>query len=216
MPSPGPNSSFATLRQFVRERAQVEVCDLCGAEVAADHQHLIEPERRQLVCACDPCAILFPGQAGAKYRRVPRRIRALANFRLTDAQWESLLIPINMAFFFDSFPAGRVLAIYPSPAGATESLLALDAWDEIVRDNPVLRVMEPDVEALLVNRMGRAHGSPDAEYYLVPIDECYKLVGLIRTHWAGLSGGKKVWEEIGRFFAGLRARSTPASEAPHA
>ena len=56
--------------------------------------------------------------------------------------------------------------------------------------------LEPDVEALLVNRIGEAR-----ECYRVGIDECYKLVGLIRTHWRGLSGGQAVWDEIGRFFA---------------
>ena len=98
-----------------------------------------------------------------------------------------------------------MLALYPSPAGPTESLLALDSWDEIVRDNPALREMEPDVEALLVNRVGGA-----GEYYIVPIDECYKLVGLIRAHWRGLSGGTEVWREIKGFYASLSERADPA------
>ena len=45
-------------------------------------------------------------------------------------------------------------AFYPSPAGATESLLPLTAWEEIVRENPALREMQPDVEALLVRANG--------------------------------------------------------------
>ena len=57
--------------------------------------------------------------------------------------------------------------------------------------------MEPDVEALLINRVG-----PAREYFLAPIDECYRLVGLIRLHWRGLSGGTEVWKEIQGFFAG--------------
>jgi hypothetical protein len=209
------NSSFAALRRFVRERAPVERCELCGAELSADHQHLIEPSSRKLVCACDPCAILFSNQEG-KYRRVPRRIRFLRDFRLTDAQWESLMIPINMAFFFHSAPAGRVVALYPSPAGATESLLTFESWDEIVRENPILKEMEPDVEALLVNRVASARGQAAAEYYLAPIDECYKLVGLIRARWRGLSGGAEVWEEIGRFFVELKRRAGAIGEVAHA
>lgn len=177
---------------------------MCSAELAAEHQHLVEPTSRQLVCACDPCGILFCGQTGTKYKRVPRRIRALPDFRLTDGQWDSLMIPIKLAFFFQSTPDGKVLALYPSPAGPTESLLALDSWNEIVRDNPVLREMEPDVEALLVNRVGE-----EGQYYLVPIDECYKLVGLIRMHWRGLSGGTEVWREIKGFYAGLKERASP-------
>jgi hypothetical protein len=205
-------SPLAALRRFVRPRsAAVERCEMCSAELSAEHQHLVEPSSRQMVCACDPCAILFSGQAEIKYKRVPRRIRSLPDFRLTDAQWESLAIPIQLAFFFNSTPDGKVLALYPSPAGPTESLLALDSWDEIVRDNPVLRELEPDVEALLVKRVGGQH-----EYYLVPIDECYKLVGLIRAHWRGLSGGTEVWREIGQFYAALKERSSPARETTRA
>ena len=126
----------------------------------------------------------------------------MTNFQLTDAQWESLPIPIGMAFFFHSSASGKVVALYPSPAGATESLLDFESWDEIVGDNPVLAEMEADTEALLVNRVRGA-----AEYYLLPIDECYKLVGLIRTHWHGLSGGTQMWEAIGKFFAELKKKA---------
>jgi hypothetical protein len=45
------------------------------------------------------------------------------------------------------------------------------------------------------------------EYYVAPIDECYKLVGLIRANWRGLSGGAEVWERISRFFCDLKAKS---------
>ena len=201
-----PQSAFRNLnalRRFVRQRAVVERCEMCSAELAAeDHQHLVDPLSRQLVCACDACAILFSGQAEMKYRRVPRRIRYLADFHITDAEWDSLMLPINLAFFFKSTPDGKQVALYPSPAGPTESLLTLDAWDEIVQDNAILKEMEPDVEALLVNRVGSTR-----EYYLVPIDECYKLVGLIRAHWRGLSGGAEVWKEIERFFDGLKERA---------
>ena len=60
-------------------------------------------------------------------------------------------------------------AMYPSPAGATESLLPLTAWTTLVADNPVLGQLEPDVEALLVNRVGESR-----EYFLAPIDACYE------------------------------------------
>jgi hypothetical protein len=194
---------FAALRRFVRARpSAVERCEMCSAELPTDHQHLVEPSSRQLLCACQACAILFSGHAETKYRRVPRRIRYLSTFQLTDAQWDSLMIPIGMAFFFHSTPAGKTVTLYPSPAGATESLLDLESWDDIVADNPVLKEMEPDTEALLVNRVKGA-----SEYYIVPIDECYKLVGLIRAYWHGLSGGTEVWEEIGKFFGELKERS---------
>jgi hypothetical protein len=196
------DTPFAVLRRFVRQRAVVERCEMCSAELATEHEHLVDLSTRQMTCACQACAILFSGKANSKYRRVPRRIRYLANFQLTDAQWESLLIPISMAFFFHSSAANKVVALYPSPAGATESLLDLESWEEILRDNPVLREMEHDTEALLVNRVRGA-----SEYYLLPIDECYKLVGLIRTHWHGLSGGTQMWEAIGKFFMELKEKA---------
>ncbi len=192
-------SAFAVLRRFVRQRAAVERCELCSAELPGDHEHLVDTSTRQMTCACQACAILFSGKANPKYRRVPRRIRYLSNFHLTDAQWESLLIPISMAFFFKSSTAGKVMALYPSPAGATESLLDFESWNEILESNPILLDMEPDTEALLVNRV---RGTSD--YYLLPIDECYKLVGIIRTHWHGLSGGTQMWEAIEEFFADLK------------
>ncbi len=145
--------------------------------------------------------------AGGKYKRVARRAQFLANFQMTDPQWENLLIPINMAFFFQSSLESRVVALYPSPAGAVESLLPLDAWNETVQENPALSRLEPDIEALLVNRVGHAHELSKAEYYIAPIDECYRLVGLIRANWKGLSGGAEVWSEIGRFFSELRSQA---------
>ena len=209
-------SAFATLRQFARKRTPVERCEMCSRELAPEHEHLVEPASRKLICACEACAILFDGQSGTKYKRVPRRVRFLADFQLTDAQWDGLMVPIDMAFFFKSTPHGKVVALYPSPAGPTESLLSLETWVDIEQANPILKTMEPDVSALLVNRVGHNRGSVAAEYYVVPIDECYKLVGLIRTHWRGLSGGTEVWREIGAFFAALKKRAGFGHEGAHA
>jgi hypothetical protein len=213
---PDSNSSFAALRQFARKRKPVERCELCSQELARQHPHLIELAARRMVCACNACALLFDGRTGAKYKRVSRRVLSLNDFHLSDGQWDGLMIPINMAFFFNSSTENRIVVLYPSPAGAVESLLPLEAWGEIVRDNPALGGMETDVEALLVNRVGRSRADVPAEYYLVPIDECYKLVGLIRAHWRGLSGGTEVWQEIGRFFADLKTRAVNVSEDTHA
>jgi hypothetical protein len=209
-------SAFAALRQFARKRTAVERCEMCSRELSPDHEHLVEPANRKLVCACMACAFLFEGQTGTKYKRVPRRVQFLRDFQLTDAQWDGLTVPIDMAFFFNSTPHGKVIALYPSPAGPTESLLSLDTWAEIAEMNPVLTQMEADVTALLVNRVGHGRSSSRAEYYLVPIDECYKLVGLIRAHWRGLSGGTEVWREIGVFFAALKKRAGVADEGAHA
>ena len=189
---------------------------MCSRELPVEHEHLVEPVNRKLICACDACAILFEGQSGTKYKRVPRRVLFLRDFQLTEAQWDGLMVPIEMAFFYKSTPQGKVIALYPRPAGPTESLLSLDTWADIWEMNPILNEMEPDVTALLVNRVGHAKGASSAEYYLVPIDECYKLVGLIRTYWRGLSGGTEVWREIGTFFAALKKRAGFGCEGAHA
>jgi len=207
-------SWLAALRPLARPRQPAEQCELCGAGVGPGHQHLIEPPTRHLLCCCDACSILFSGGQQTKYRAVPRDVYALPDLRLTDAQWDSLLIPINVAFLYPSSPDGRVVALYPSPAGATESLLPLATWADLVEQNPVLGQLQDDVEALLVYRLGSTR-----EYYRAPIDICFKLVGLIRARWRGLSGGQEVWDEIATFFADLRARARvqagPRAERAH-
>ena len=207
------SSPFFSLRRFADEESEKsakaveaaqEYCDLCGEPTPSEHRHLLEVSTREIMCVCRPCSILFDSEAASegKYRLVPDRRLFLEDFEMSDVQWESLRIPVDMAFFFYSTPSERVAAFYPSPMGPTESLLKLSAWEELERCNPVLGGMERDVEALLVNRVRGAR-----EHFLVPIDECYSLVGLIRMHWRGLSGGREVWEKIDRFFDDLRERS---------
>src|SRR5262245_9726324 len=110
-------------------------CDLCHAPLNEAHQHLFAPESRDLECVCDACAILFDGQE-QKYRRVPRRVRFLPDFRMADAQWNGLMIPIGIAFLSHNSAADRVTAMYPSPAGPVESELQFETWNEIAEDNP--------------------------------------------------------------------------------
>ena len=207
-PAPAPNA-IAALRRFSRPRPKEERCELCSAALAPEHQHLLDPANRQLLCSCDACAILFSDAAATKYRRVPRRIEAWTDFAIADDQWDALGIPIGLAFFYRSSVTGHIATIYPSPAGGTESLLQEECWEMLCDQNPVLRTLLPDVEALLINRVGGAR-----EYYRVPIDECYKLVGLIRTNWRGLSGGTEVWKRIASFFSDLQSRAVGVK--PHA
>jgi hypothetical protein len=187
--------ALAALRRRAKKREEQERCDLCSAPVAPDHRHLVEVKNRQIACACGACALLFPAQANARYKEVPRDVQRLESFSLTDAQWDGLSIPINIAFFLRNSVQGKMVAFYPSPAGATESLLELDLWNELAGDV----TLRDDVEALVVNRLRPPH-----EYYILPIDHCYRLVGLIRTKWRGLSGGAEVWEAIEGFFGERR------------
>jgi hypothetical protein len=120
---------------------------------------------------------------------------------MDDQEWESLLIPINLAFFVCSSATKKTAAQYPSPGGVMESSLDLEYWDAIANRNPVLAKFEDDVEALLVNRLSTP------QYFRVPIDRCFWLVGIIRTQWHGLSGGEQVWKEIDAFFGELNAQA---------
>ncbi|HEX2105943.1 MAG TPA: DUF5947 family protein [Solirubrobacteraceae bacterium] len=195
-------------RRAAREREQaLERCDLCGAAIAAEHRHLLDLRARELMCACRPCAVLFDRGAagGGHYRLVPDRRLRVEDFRLDDAAWADLRLPVDLAFFVHDSDEDRVRAYYPGPMGATESLLGLDAWKELEAANPVLATLAPDVEALLVDRaQGARH------HFIVPIDDCFALVGLIRTHWKGLTGGRDVWAEIVGFFDRLDRRARPA------
>lgn len=190
-PAPGPGT------------APVELCDMCADPVPPGHRHLVDLNDRRMLCACRACAILFDSSAagGGHLRLLPTRRRRLEGFVLDSALWDRLRIPVEMAFFFHSTPAERVLALYPSPAGPTESLLELEAWADLLSANPVLATIEPDVEALLVSRARDSH-----EHWLVPIDDCYDLVGLIRSNWRGFSGGEEVWAAIDEFFVDLATR----------
>jgi hypothetical protein len=188
-------------QRAVEERqATLEQCELCREVIPPNHRHLLDLSSGELMCACQACKILFDRkEAGAgHYRLVPDRRLAIEDFRLDDESWAALEIPVDMAFFFHSTRAERVSAFYPSPAGPTESLLRFEAWTDIEAANPILGSLEPDVEALLVNRARGAR-----EYFLVPIDDPYRLVALIRGRWRGLTGGQEVWEEIEGFFAEL-------------
>ncbi|MDQ6773436.1 MAG: DUF5947 family protein [Candidatus Dormibacteraeota bacterium] len=209
---PGPSApmaptALATLRSLARPREPGERCELCGSAIAAEHRHLFEPSARMLTCSCQACSLLFTSQAAARYRLVPTRLQLLRGFQLSDERWDELMVPVNLAFFTPSSRERRVVAYFPSPAGATESHLGLDTWRRLEADNPVLRELEPDVEALLVNRVGHAR-----DHFLAPIDECYRLVGLVRFGWRGLSGGAEVWRAIGEFFAGLKSRAKPVGD----
>lgn len=204
---------FSALKRFARTRPAVERCALCSAALDEPHQHLLERASRQIECACDACAILFDAQEEAKYLRVPRRVRQLRDFSFTDLQWEEMMLPINFAFFLRKAKGsaeGKMVAMYPSPAGAIESSIGLDTWDERVAACEPLRAMQPEVEALLVNRVG------EPAYFIVPVDECYRLVGIIRTRWRGLSGGTEVWGAVAEFLRDLQRKAGGSSEVRYA
>jgi hypothetical protein len=187
-----------------------ERCELCTEAIAEEHGHLVDLEARSLLCACRGCHLLFTsdGAGGHRYRAVPDRYRRIAGFDLTAAQWDSLQIPVSVAFFFHNSSMGTVAAFYPGPAGATESELPLDTWEEVAGRYPELADLRPDVEAFLVRATGRDTAEDTAQGYVVPIDACYGLVGNLRRLWRGFDGGSEARAYLDTFFAtvGERAR----------
>jgi hypothetical protein len=178
---------------------RIERCDLCAAELSAEHRHLLHLSERRILCACESCVALRSGDP--ELRPTGTRVALLDDFELSGERWAALSIPIGLAFFLRSSTTGGIVAFYPSPAGATESELDLRSWEELVADNPELGGLEADVEGLIVDRTGER-----PRYAIAPIDECYRLVGLIKTVWDGISGGPRVDEAIARFFDELGER----------
>jgi hypothetical protein len=203
LPLTSRENPFGLLRRMKQPRpAEAEHCELCQAVIPDVHRHLFKISNRQILCACDPCSLRFQGVVGGSFKLIPRDPRFLVDFQMSDAEWDNLALPINLTFIYRDGATHKVIAMYPSPAGATESLLPIRSWESLIAANSALADMEPDVESLLINRVG-----VNREHFVAPIDVCYELVGLIRTHWRGLAGGEKVWAEVENFFAKLRERA---------
>ena len=189
-----------------------ERCELCAELLPDDHGHVVDLETRAMMCACRPCYLVFApdGAGGSRFRAVPDRFVSFPDFTLSGAQWDALQIPVGVAFFFMNSSLNHVAAFYPSPAGATESMLSLDSWEEIVAANPSLATLRPDVEAFLVRSAERRSGDAPPECYLVPVDVCYELVGELRRLWKGFDGGAEAHAALDAFFDRVRTKAKPA------
>ncbi|HSJ43794.1 MAG TPA: DUF5947 family protein [Euzebyales bacterium] len=215
-----------TLARFVGARTRPtpgEACEMCAVAISDDHRHVVDLERRSLLCVCRGCALLFERTAGGtpvpdrrladtrlhprRYRTVPDRYVEITPFTLPGPAWAALQIPVGVAFVVANTQLDRTVAFYPSPGGATESELPLDAWGDIVAANPALAEVEPDVEAVLLRT-----GGDEPTCHVVPVDRCYELVGAMRLHWRGFDGGTEVREQIAAFFDAISARARSPSE----
>jgi hypothetical protein len=178
-------------------------CGFCSEPVPDAHRHVLDGEHETLQCACRACALLFVDApaGGERFRLVPQRRLRLE----TQASPQSLGAPVGLAFFVRRRD-GSVVAHYPSPMGATRWEVDAGMWAGLQEAMPALRDMEPETEALLLNTARGAN-----ERWLVPIDDCYRLVAVVRRHWRGLSGGSEVWGEIDRFFDALQPAPAAAS-----
>jgi hypothetical protein len=179
---------------------QTEKCELCGRPLSDEHRHLLELNERRILCACEPCLAMKSGMEN--YCPVSTRTLWLDDFVFPDELWSAFQLPVGLAFFMRSTGTNSVVALYPSPAGATECELHLESWDKLVEMNPILLDLEADAEALVVNRMVGAH-----QHAIVPIDECYRLVGLIKSTWQGISGGSAIEDAVPKFFDYVRDKA---------
>jgi len=199
------------LRRFLESTAKPsleETCEMCSAPLTRKHGHVIDIQSRKIICSCRPCYLLFThaGAGGGRFRSVPERYVKLSEPSLRSS-WESLEIPVGVAYFIYNSSLSKMVALYPSPGGATESGLSLETWNTLLESVPVLRTLEPDVEALLVCRT-----QDRSEAWIAPVDACYELVGRIRRSWEGFQGGEAAWAQIDAFFNGL----TPSGEESYA
>jgi hypothetical protein len=189
-------------------------CELCSNPLGGGHRghrHLVDVQDRGLLCVCRACSVHFDRSEAlpGKHRLVPERVRRIEDFKFPHALWRGLDIPVDMAFFFENSAEQRIVGFYPGPMGATETRPGLGRWPELVERNPVLATLEADVEALLVNLLRDSD-----RYWLVPVDVCYELVGIIRQSWRGLAGGPEVWDRLAAFFEELSSRAEPVRSGP--
>ncbi len=145
------------MRQMPEGPEPIEAsCDLCGTSMPEDHRHLLQMDERSLVCVCESCWALRAGDA--EYVPTGSRVVPL-DLELPDDLWARFRIPIGLAFFLRT--GGGTVAFYPSPAGATESELDLEVWEDLVKLNPALDDLLPEAEVLIVDRMAEPHRAAD-------------------------------------------------------
>jgi len=224
--APAPPPAPAAAEPAEPAAAETEACEFCATRIPAEHGHVADLDTSTLMCACRACYLLFTHsgaserrQAGAgrqgikgRYRAVPDRYRSDPARPLSAADWDALEIPVGLAFFLRSSGDDAMTAFYPSPAGATECRLDLQAWDRIAAAHPMMVAAAPDVEAILISR--GPPGTDDVECFLVPVDACYELAGRMRLQWRGFDGGAEARQSIGSFLENVRARSRDFSREP--
>jgi hypothetical protein len=180
-----------------------DACGMCGSAVTVSHGHVADLEKSALLCACRACSLLFTqdGAVRGRYRAVPDRYLRDPSRELSAAQWDDLDIPVGLAFFLRSSRDPQVRGFYPSPAGVTECLVDNRVWEQLAGAFPLLAEAQPDVEAILISRT-----ESGVACFLVPVDACYELAGLVRLYWRGFDGNDAM-ESAARFVADIELRS---------
>ncbi len=186
-----------------RKQEAQERCDLCGLGLLERHRHALDLRQSPpgVRCACAVCALLLTETSGG-LRLIPTVVRALGDLALEDEPWAALGVPINLAYFTRR-DDGEVCASYPSPAGAVDAQPSREAWDGIAARHEAIAAMRPYVDALLVDATTETKRA-----FIVPVDLCFELTGLVRRHWRGLSGGDEVRAALSAFFRSLDTRAS--------
>jgi len=193
---------------------EIERCELCATVVPAEHGHLADLESSSLRCACRACYLLFTRSEAVRgrYRAIPDRYLTDPEHPISTADWEALEIPVGLAFFLNDSRTGHVTGFYPSPAGATECRLDLQAWNELAATHPLLAAAEPDVEAILISRPDPRTETRTVDSFIVPIDACYELAGRMRLYWRGFDGGSEAKASITEFLDKVQSRARVLSQ----
>ena len=215
------STSVDRLRRFVNRATDHSSCDLCRSELPDRHRHLLELVQRRMLCACDACALLFGDANGSRIRPIPESVTRI-ELNMSDQQWSGLGIPIGMAFFTvcdrevsresssirslspdvtvrhsaeATTDAAPVQVGYPSPAGLVMSSVEQDDWLALIDANPAVGRLRPEVESLLINRLASRQ-----QAFVVPLDVCFELIGIVRRHWEGWSAGPDLQRAMDGFF----------------
>ena len=120
------------------------------------------------------------------------------------SQWDSLQIPVSIAFFFLNSSLGRLAAFYPGTCGRHRVRAAPGHLGR--GDRSESRPLYPRSGCRSVPRAEPSRNRSGAECFLVPIDTCYELVGQLRRLWRGFDGGSEANDAIDDFFAASALR----------
>ncbi|MGH9413873.1 MAG: DUF5947 family protein [Terriglobales bacterium] len=185
-------AALQRLRRTPAANPEATRCEFCAQPLAPRHEHVITVDAGTVQCACIACALLFDRE-GQPLRRLPRDARFLAGFDLEPLEWAALAIPVKLAFLTG------LEAHYPSPGGLVTAAIEREVWDDIGSRHTELQSIRPGLEALLVNYLEQPH-----QLFIAPLDQCYRLAGLVRSAWTGFSGGPDVGRIIRAFCLELR------------
>jgi hypothetical protein len=195
--------SLERYAQSVRRAREGARCEVCGVKIGDEHRHVVDCTARRLLCACPACSLAFDGPSPGRFRTVPDRVRRDPSWVVAEGKLQDLGVPVGLAFFLRPSSTMKWMAVFPSPAGATEAELDDGAWAAFAEGSGLASTIENDVEALFVRRTRAG----ESTVFVVPVDVCYELTALLRRTWRGIDGGDEARAAVDDFVARLTERS---------